>query len=141
MSLSLSKLADNLYEGIHNNKCSDCKSNLDYVRITKNKKLLLKSFNCNIYYKKKFNNDLIKKIKNTYSFCNNDTTEPSSSDCINKFVLLLRKGAYPYEYVDNWERFSEISLPSKKIFIAILIWKILTILIIDMLIMCLKDLN
>ena len=52
MSSSLSKLVDNLSEGIHNNKCSDCKSNLDYLRITKNKKLLLKCFNCNIYYKK-----------------------------------------------------------------------------------------
>ena len=52
MSSSLSKLVDNLSEGIHNNKCSDCKSNLDYVRITKNKKLLLKCFNFNIYYKK-----------------------------------------------------------------------------------------
>ena len=52
MSSSLSKLADNLSEGIHNNKCSGCKSNLDYVCINKNKKLLLKCFNCNIYYKK-----------------------------------------------------------------------------------------
>ena len=78
MSSSLSKLVDNLSEGIHNNKCSDCKFNLDYVRITKNKKLLLKCFNCNISYKKKFNNDLIKKFKNTYSFCNNGMTESSS---------------------------------------------------------------
>ena len=85
MSSSLSKLVDNLSEGIHNNKCSDCKSNLDYVHITKNKKLLLKCFNCNIYYKKKFNNDLIRKFKNTYSFCNSDTAESSSSECINKF--------------------------------------------------------
>ena len=52
MSSSLSKLVDNLSEGILNNKCSDCKSNLDYVRITENKKLLLKCFNFNIYYKK-----------------------------------------------------------------------------------------
>ena len=29
MSSSLSKLVDNLSEGIHNNKCADCKSNLD----------------------------------------------------------------------------------------------------------------
>ena len=29
---------------------------------------------------------------------------------------MLRKGAYPYEYVDNWERFNEISLPSKEDF-------------------------
>ena len=30
---SLSKLVDNLSEGIHNNKCSDCESNLDYIKI------------------------------------------------------------------------------------------------------------
>ena len=29
---------------------------------------------------------------------------------------MLRKGVYPYEYVDNWERFNETSLPSKKEF-------------------------
>ena len=34
MSSSLSKLIGNLSEGIHNNKCVDYKSNLDYVRIT-----------------------------------------------------------------------------------------------------------
>ena len=60
MSSSLSKLVDNLSEGIHNNKCSDCESNLDYIKI-KNEKLLLKCFNCNSYYKIKFNKDLIKK--------------------------------------------------------------------------------
>ena len=64
MSSSLSKLAENLSEGIHNNKCLDC-------------------------------------------FRNND---------LNKFILLLRKGVYPYEYMDNWERFNETSLPSKESF-------------------------
>ena len=103
--MSSSKLVDNLSEGIHNNKCVDCNSCLDYIKI-KNKKLLLKCFNCNACYREKFNKDLIKKIKNTYSFYNND---------INKFVSLLRKGVYPYEYVDNWI-FSEISLPNKEDF-------------------------
>ena len=107
MSSSLSKLVDNVSEGIHNNKCVDCKSILDYVRITKNEKLLLKCFNCDSYYKKKFNKDLIKNFKNTYSFCDNN---------LNKFILLLRKGVYPYEYMDSWERFNEISLPSKEYF-------------------------
>ena len=46
MSSSLSKLVDNLSEGIHNNKCLDCNSCLHYIRITKNEKLLLKCFNC-----------------------------------------------------------------------------------------------
>ena len=49
----------------------------------------------------------MKKVKNTYSFCNND---------LKKFILLLRKGVYPYEYMDSWERFNETSLPSKKEF-------------------------
>ena len=114
MSSSLSKLVDNLSEGIHNNKCSDCESNLDYIKITaklnslecKNEKLLLKCFNCNSYYKKKFNKNLIKQIKNTYSFCND----------LNKFILLLRKGIYPYEYMDSWGKFNETSLPSKEDF-------------------------
>ena len=34
MASSLSKLVDNLSEGIHNNKCSDCGSNLDYIKTT-----------------------------------------------------------------------------------------------------------
>ena len=92
--------------GIRNNKCSDCESNLDYIKI-KNEKLLLKCFNCNTYYKKKFNKELIKNFKNTHSFCNND---------LNKFILLLRKGVYPYEYMDSWEKFNETSLPSKEDF-------------------------
>ena len=49
----------------------------------------------------------MKKLKNTCSFCNND---------LNKFILLLRKGVYPYEYMDSWERFNETSLPRKKEF-------------------------
>ena len=63
MSSSLSKRVDNLSEDIHNNKCVNCNSCLDYIKI-KNEKLLLKCFNCNTYYKKKFNKDLIKKFKN-----------------------------------------------------------------------------
>ena len=96
-----------LSEGIHNNKCSDCESNVDYIKIKKDEKLLLKCFNCNIYYKKKSNKDLMKKFKNAYSFCNSD---------LNKFILLLRKCVYPYEYMDNWEKLNETSLPSNESF-------------------------
>ena len=35
---------------------------------------------------------------------------------LNKFELLLRKGVYPYEYMDSWERFNETSLPDKESF-------------------------
>ena len=27
--------------------------------------------------------------------------------------MLLRKGVYPYEYMDEWEKFNETSLPEK----------------------------
>ena len=106
MSMPLSKLIDNLSEGIHNNKCADCESCLDYIK-TKNEKLILKCFNCEQYYRKTFNKELIKRFKSTYEFCNKD---------LKKFILLLRKGVYPYEYMDNWERFNEMSLPSKESF-------------------------
>ena len=33
-------------------------------------------------------------------------------------MLLLRKGVYPYEYVDNWERFNETYYQVKKTFIV-----------------------
>ena len=45
MSSSLLKPIDNLSEGLHNNKCLDCESCLDYIK-TKNEKLILKCFNC-----------------------------------------------------------------------------------------------
>ena len=91
MSMSLSKLVDNLTEGLHNNKCLDCESCLDYIK-SKNEKLILKCFNCKTYYEKDFNKELIKRFANTYNFCSKD---------LNKFILLLRKGVYPYEYMDN----------------------------------------
>ena len=106
MSMPLSKLIDNLLEGIHNNKCADCESCLNYIK-TKNEKLILKCFNCKQYYEKGFNKELIKRFASTYEFCNGN---------LNKFILLLRKGVYPYQYMDNWERFDETLLPSKESF-------------------------
>ena len=50
---------------------------------------------------------MIKRFANTYEFCNGN---------LNKFILLLRKGVYPYEYMDNWEKFDETSLPNKESF-------------------------
>ena len=33
-----------------------------------------------------------------------------------RLELLLRKGVYPYEYMDNWDRFAETKLPPKEAF-------------------------
>ena len=54
---------------------------------------------------KRLNEELKKTIKNTFKISNND---------INKFILLLRKSAYPYEYLNDWEKFNEAILPEKK---------------------------
>ena len=51
MSTSLSKLVDNLSEGLHNNRCVDCKSCLDYMK-TKDEKLILRCFSCKRIMKK-----------------------------------------------------------------------------------------
>ena len=51
MSTSLSKLVDNLSEGLHNNKCVNCKSCLDYIK-TKNEKLILNALTVNNIMKK-----------------------------------------------------------------------------------------
>ena len=54
---------------------------------------------------KEIDNDVfMKRFYNTYQLSKND---------INKFKLLLRKGLYPYEYMDSWKRFNETELPSK----------------------------
>ena len=103
MSTSLSKLVDNLSDGLHNNRCVDCKSCLDYMK-TKDEKLIFRCFSCKKNYEKDFNKELIQRFANTYEFCKGD---------LKKFILLLRKGVYPYEYMDNWERFDETSLPDK----------------------------
>ena len=99
-STPLANLVSNLSESLHNNRCIGCKSCLDYMKI-KDEQLIFKCSSC----KKNFNKELIKRFANTYRFCNKD---------LNKFILLLRKGVYPYEYMDNWERFNETLFPNKE---------------------------
>ena len=85
MSSSLSNLVDNLSEGIHSGKCTDCKSCLDNMMF-KDDQLIFRCFECKKNYKKEFNKELIQRFANIYEFCNKD---------INKSILLLRKGIYP----------------------------------------------
>ena len=106
MATSLSKLVDNLTEGIHNDKCINCKSDISYMKVM-DETLTFRCFNCKKNYKKEINKELIERFVSTYKFCNND---------LNKFVMLLRKGVYPYEYMDGWDKFNETSIPNKELF-------------------------
>ena len=106
MSTSLSNLVSYSSEGLHNDRCIDCKSCLDYMT-TKDEQLIFRCFRCKKNYEKNFNKDLIQRFANTYEFCNGD---------LNKFILLLRKCVYPYEYMDSWQRFDETSLSDKEVF-------------------------
>ena len=58
-------------------------------------------------YQKRFDENLKKRLFNTFKFSNLD---------INKSILLLQKGVYPYVYMDDWEIFNETLLPEKEIF-------------------------
>ena len=58
-------------------------------------------------YQHKFDEKLKELFFNTYTFCSHDN---------NKFTLLLRKGVYPYEYMDDWKKFNDTSLPEKEHF-------------------------
>ena len=50
---------------------------------------------CNKDYSNKTDEELEKRINNTFKFSYND---------INKFILLLRNSFHPYEYMDEWEK-------------------------------------
>ena len=62
---------------------------------------------CNKNYQNKFGEKLKEQVFNAYKFSNHNN---------NNFILLSQKGVYPYEYMDNWEKFNETSLPEKEDF-------------------------
>ena len=97
-------LVDNLTKGIEKIKCKDCDCFLKYGSV-KDNLIKYKCLSCNKDYSNKIDEELKKRFKNTFKFSNND---------INKFILLLRKGIYPYENMDDWKKFSETSFPGKE---------------------------
>ena len=79
---------------------------LEYKSVEENL-IKYKCLSCNKNYSNKINEESYKRFKDTFKFSNND---------MNKFILLLRKSVYLYEYMDDWEKFDFIK---KKNFIAI----------------------
>lgn len=57
------------------------------------------------YVEVKFDENLTQKFKTTSRFCDWD---------ICKFCLMLRKGIYPYKYMNSWQKFNEASRSTKK---------------------------
>ena len=110
MQSKLSNLVDNLSE-INDKDCKTCmerkniKSEYEFIEFKSNR-LNNRCKECNGTSNKSIN-ELIEKFPNTYQFCNGD---------LNKFVLLLRKGVYPNECMDSWEKCDETTLPPKEAF-------------------------
>ena len=112
MQSKLSDLADKLSEiNTKERKAfmerKNIKSECDFNRF-KNNRLNYRCKECGKRCSKLIN-EAIKNLSSLHQFYQDD---------LNKFVLvlLLRKGVYPYEYMDSWERFDETLLPDKKAF-------------------------
>ena len=110
MASSLSNFVDNLAETIHKTKwkyghdgkiletCGikykGCECCLEYTKV-KDNLLIYKCSFCNTNYQKNFDEYFRERFFNTCRFSKRD---------INKFILMLRKVIYPYEYMDGWKK-------------------------------------
>ena len=92
-----------LAEEIHKIKFKDCDCFIEYEGV-KDNLIKYECLSCNKDYSNKLDGKFKKRFKNTFKFFNND---------VNKFILLLRKGVFLYEYMDDWKKFNEIILPEK----------------------------
>ena len=75
----------------------------DYIGF-RNNRLNYRCKECGKGYNKLIN-EAVKNFPATYQFCNGN---------LNKFILLLRKGVYPYKYMHSWEKFDETSIPPEE---------------------------
>ena len=86
MATSLSNLVHNLTKGIYEIECKDCDCFLEYESV-KGNLIKYKCLSWNKDYLNKIDEELKKRLNNKFRFSNND---------ISKFILLFRKGLYPW---------------------------------------------
>ena len=112
-------LVNKLAKGIHKIKCKyrhddkkceicgikykDCECCLEYT-IVKNNLIGYKCLCCNKNDQIEFDENIKQQFFNTYNYSDHD---------INKFILLLRNSVYPYEQMDNSEKFDEKLFPKE----------------------------
>ena len=111
MANPLSNLVNNFSEGIHKINCKYgqgdkkceifrikykyCDYFLEYTNF-KDDLIEYTCLCCNKNYRQKFDEKLKERRFNTYKFSNHDS---------NEFIVLLQKGVYSYEFMDEWEKF------------------------------------
>ena len=87
----------------HASKEKKIKSECDYIEFGNNRL----NYKCKECGKRctKLISEAVRNFPTIYQFCKGD---------LNKFALLLRKGIYPYEYMDSWEKFNETLISPKE---------------------------
>ena len=104
MNSASSTLENNISE---TNKCS-CEEDKDkhikikIKKVNSKERVITSCKTCNLK-ESQLASELIKKFRNTYKLCNKSS---------KKFILLCKKGVYPYEYMDSMDRFDEVTLPN-----------------------------
>ena len=106
MASSIDKLASNLC-GTSGIQCDKCKGNMELINISGDYIASLGCERCKTKKTKDLDGEVLKKNFNHIS---------GFWRCDEKFHLMIRKGVYPYEYMDGWKKFEETSLPPKDAF-------------------------
>lgn len=96
LNASLQNPTDNLSEL---NKCTKCNGKCSKYR-RHNNTFIYSCKKCGKSYKSIV--PLKEKFSNVYAICNND---------LDKLLLSLKKGIYPYGHMDKWSRFNQTTLP------------------------------
>ena len=106
MVSSLDKLASNLC-GTSGIQCNKCKGSMELINNSGDYIASSGCEKCRTKKTKDLDEGVLKKNFNHTS---------RFRGCDEKFRLMIRKGVYPYEYMDGWEKFEEASLPPKDAF-------------------------